>query len=266
MHPYALLVAARLLVAPAEAKGELVVNVDRPCVVVVNMRPYPTTGESIRVEFDSDKTGSQNVRIRNLLGEQTWAGRIEVPDGYRVELKWELGHMNVGDPSQIKAHLPKLSDRGLYFVNGELVTGPERRDPAEIRAGAKADPAAPASSEDPFLSAVADASTEGGGGGVPVAEAAPPPAEGGTGKVKLHNRNGSWANAWIDGTLHEFRGGFDLELTLPSGVHRVEFKDFRDKEVWWSGDLWVWADTTFELQFSQAAPPASLDRPEAWHP
>lgn len=266
MHPYAWVVAAGLWATPAEAKGELVVVVDRPCVVVVNMRPYPTTGDSIHVTFEADKAGSQNVRIRNLLGEQTWAGRVEVPDGYRVELKWELGHMNVGQPSLLKANLPKLSDRGLYFVDGELVSGPERRDPAEIRAGARAPAPAPTSHEDPFLSAVEEASSEGGGGGVPEGPAAAAPAEGGVGKVKLHNRTGSWANVRIDGALTEFRGAFDVELELPSGVRRVEFADFRDKEVWWTGALWVTAGETVELHFSQAVAPSAPDHPDAWHP
>lgn len=247
-----MVVLAPLLMSDALGAAELVVRTDRPCIVVVNLVPYPTSGGDVTVDLPSGKEGEQNVRIRNLLGEQQWAGKVEVPPDTRRLLKWELGHMNMEPPEPLRGHRPKLSDR----------------DGPPTRPGAKPEPApVEPLPEDPFVSAVADANEQGGGGNLPAPAPAPEaPPSGGTGAVTLANRTGSWANVRIDGALHEFRGDLAKTVALASGVHRVEIGEFRDKETWWSGELWIWPDFTVELQFSEAAAPVAINRAEAWHP
>ncbi len=267
----------------AHAASRLVVQVDRPCVVVVNMKPYPTQGSAVQIDFPDGKEGEQNLRIRNLLGEQQWAGQVDVPAEKKVVATWELRSMTFGPPEPLQdrpgAHDTKrdnLADRGIYVVDGELVHLQPGLDPFEVRELARKGklkpepaPTAPVSTEDPFLTAVAEASsTEVAGGGAPTEPAAPTraPEAGGLGSVQLRNRTGSWANVYVDGAKHEFRGEMEVLLELGTGAHRVEIKDFRDKGTWWAGELWIWPDFTVELHFDQAAPPAALNRAEAWHP
>lgn len=248
-------VLASLWSSPAAADAEVVVTADRPCIVVVNFAPYPTTGgQDVVVHLPDGREGEQNVRIRTLLGDQQWAGKVTVGPGQRATLVWARGGMTYGavealPPPKSKASVPRPSA--------------VRPEPAPTSAPAPFRPAPPG--EDPLVAVVRAAAVEGGGGGRPEAEPEPPPT-GSAASVTLANRTGSWANVSFDGEVFEFRGERERAIELGSGVHRVEFREFRDTQVWWSGELWVFPDDHLELQFSQAAAPAVPGRPDAWHP
>ena len=60
------------------------------------------------------------------------------------------------------------------------------------------------------------------------------------------------------------RGATVKELSLPTGSHLVEFKDFRDKATWFRGTVLVYADFVVELEFGQHAEPRALNRAYAF--
>jgi hypothetical protein len=266
----------------ANAKSVLVVQFDRPVVVVVNMKPYTPSGDSVVVEFPDGGEGTQNVRIRNLLGQQQWAGRIDVPAGHKVKLSWELQNMTVGEPELLEPpeERPKLTDQGYDIVDGQLVKlkpGQQQAAPQPAPAPEPRVPRAP--SEDPFLTVVEEVS----GGGTTPPQAEPPGEEGtdtdasatpapsglpplpaGVGEVWFHNRNTTWTNIHVDGQLHEVRQQDGFRVQLPPGEHMVRIGDFRDKETWWEGKVRVGEGQRLELQFSRADPPRVMDHPDAW--
>lgn len=235
----------------ARAAAEVVVSTDRPCVVVVNFAPYPTSGsQDVVVRIPDGKEGEQNVRIRNLLGEQQWAGKITAAPGQRATLVWARGGMTYGSVTAMPAPKSKTEVARPPPVRPEAPSPP----PVPIRAS---------TSEDPLIAAVKAGTAEGGGGVAPVP--LDPPPTGFAAQVTLQNRTGSWANISLDGEVFEFRGERERALEVGSGVHHVQVREFRDQKVWWTGELWVWPEDALTLQFSQAAPPAVPGRPDAWH-
>ncbi len=248
--------AATLLLAltgGASAAAEVVVRTDRACVVVVNFAPYPTSGGEVVVRVPDGKEGEQNVRIRNLLGEQQWAGKVDVGPGQRAVLAWASGAMTVGAAEAMPARSPPRE------------APPRPPAPAPAPRPAPAPIAAARPSDDPLVAAVRAAAESGGGGELAAVAEVQPPETGWPASLTLVNRTGSWANVRLDGELFEFRGELERAVPLGSGVHRVEVRDFRDAVTWWTGELWVWPDDTTALQFSQAAAPAVPGRPDAWH-
>lgn len=266
--------------APAHAASQLVLTSDRPVIIVVNAKPHSMTGspdEKIVVKFENGEEGHQNVRVRNLLGVQQWAGKVEVPRGHRITGWWNGKTFDMyKDEALPSARLAESRDRQA----GQRTTdAAERARLYRMRSGGGfPDPPIPEEDshplDDPYADAVREAGTSSAvppdEAGDPVAiedEApAPLPAAGGTGTLRLVHRTTSWANAYVDGELVEFRGDSAQELPLSTGPHDVVFRDFRDKEEWSRGTVYVYPDFVVELQFGQHAAPRAINRAEAFQP
>lgn len=253
------IVAAALLalVPTAHAESRLRLSSDRPVVIVVNMVPH-TVGENgtASVTIRDGKEGNQRVMVRNLLGQEVWSGMVEVPRNTEVRARWKGRSLEVistrpygGGPGKAKPQ-PRPGSQDLHHL---------------AQQGSPSDEVVALDDVDALIRQ-ADAT----GGGGAVAEpppGLPPPPEGQPSRIKLVNRTPSWANVYVDGQLHEFRGQTEpVELQLTSGAHRVEVKDFRDKEDWGTGTLWVYPDVVLELHFSKHEAPAARNLPEAWRP
>ncbi len=244
--------------------SELVLSSDRPIVAYVNLAPHPLKGGAHQVvlELDGGKTGVQRVALRNVLQELLWTGEVEVPDNHKVQLRYANRQVTVSEPQRMTRR--KLSDGGMRNVDGEWVRG--RVQPKPREAPRRVVPEAePAPAEDVFLGAVTEAgTTDGAGGQHRSATVVVRPGEGqGDGVLRLANRTTSWANLVVDGSDIPFRGERSQEITLASGPHALEVRDFREELVW-QGTVWVWPGETVELQFSESAEPAAPDRPDAW--
>jgi hypothetical protein len=254
-----LLLGAWLSIAAAES--QLVITSDRAVVVFVNLKPYPIKGGSkpLVVDFPNGKEGDQRVAVRSATSELLWTGVIDVPSGQRVHGEFIQRHLEVSPPEPLNG-MRKLSQEGLYNVDGEWTT----KRPAAVAVD-EPEPEPARKKDDVYLEAVSAAATA-DGVGVP-APAQPGemarPGPGGQGVLRLANRSTSWANVVVDGAVIEFRGERDRELSLASGAHVVEIRDFRQQLLFW-GTAWVWPDETIELQFSATAAPAVPERPEAW--
>lgn len=251
----------------ALAGSQLVLTSDRPVVAYVNMAPHPLKGGSHKVTLDlaDGKGGVQKVAIRNVLQELIWTGEVDVPEHHRVTLSYVNRRVAMSQPESIKRR--KLSDRGLYNVDGGWVKDRPGRDPRDVTSPKEA-PKPTGPKEDVFLGAVEEAGSTAGAGGQQEAEeeALSRPAPGlGDGVLRLANRTTSWANLVLDKEDVPFRGERSKELTLGSGPHFLEVRDFR-QELVWHGTVWVWPGETVELQFSESAEPAAPERPEAWLP
>ncbi len=253
-----------LLCSVALGGSQLVLTSDRPMVVYVNMAPYALKGGSHKIDVDlpDGKEGIQRVAVRNVLQELVWNGEVDVPEGHKVVFSYLNRRVMIGDPERIGRS--KLSERGLYNVDGDWVRDKANQNPLDVKP--KEEPVGPAQpGEDVFLGAVEEAgNTTGAGGQHTEAEVILRPQAGqGEGVLRLHNRTTSWANLVVDGSDIEFRGERDKELTLGSGPHSFEMRDLR-QELVWHGTVWVWPAETVELHFSASAEPAVPDRTEAW--
>ena len=247
-----------LLLSLAQAKSQLIVTTDRPIVVVVNLKPYPLQAGSAKlaVDFPDGKEGRQKVMVRSVLGKELWSGTVDVPVGKKVQGEWMAQQMVFGAPVALNRR--RLSDQGLYNVDGEWVYSSYEPKAKEVE-GPK-----PGEGEDLILDAVSEASGEEAVGGVQREEqAVERPAPGAPGVLALQNRTTSWANLVVDGEPVEFRGERRKELPVGSGPHQVEVRDFHHERVV-HGVVWVGADATVELHFSETAEPAVPGAPHAW--
>jgi hypothetical protein len=248
-----------LLMSVAAAKSQLIVTADRPCVVVVNLKPYPLQAGSAKLvlDFPDGKEGQQRMMIRSVLGKEMWSGTVDVPQGKKVHGEWISQRMVFGPP--IALDRPKLSDKGLYNVDG----GWEYRDrPPPV--GADTPQVEAVDRGDLVLDAIGEASGADDVGGVAREEQpVDRPAAGSPGVLALHNRTTSWANLVVDGQKVEFRGERRKEMPVGSGPHRVEVRDFHEELVY-AGTVWIGAEQTVELHFSETAPPAVPGDPTAW--
>jgi len=247
----------------ALAKSQLEVTTDKPVVVVINLKPYPVQGGAakLKIDFPDGKEGRQRMMVRNLLGQELWSGMVDVPVGKRVEARWENRDIYIAPPKSMSRR--RLSDKGLYNVDGEWVYSnkvPEEGSDDQLAQLEGVDPT------ELFVDVVAEASDSEDVGGV-AREEAPVhrPAAGSPGTLALQNRSTSWANLVVDGEPIEFRGERRKELPVGSGPHVVQVRDFHN-ELRFEGTVWIGADATVELQFSESVAPAVPGAPDAWEP
>lgn len=254
-----ILAAALLAHGTARAEARLRLTSDRPIVIVVNLVPYTFGDGTVHTaEFRDGREGLQNVRVLNLLGQEVWSGQVQVPEGYEVKARWSGRTFEVYDKRRLQEAAPA---RLATHQDGK--SGAARLDAIAANAST---PSAETQTLDEVESLLRQA--EPASGAAPPAESGPePPPAGIPSRLRLVNRTTSWANVYVGDEKLEFRGGVDpVEVELPSGEHRVAFKDFQDKESWGEGRVWVYPDLTVELHFSKNSPPAALNKPEAWHP
>ncbi len=246
----------------AQADSRLKLKADRAVVIVVNLVPHPMTGggsEEISIDLRDGQEGLQNVRVLNALGQEQWKGQILVKKDQLVKARWKGRIFEVYDRKAMAPdrqssnrrmpHRPVAGHKGLDALAASTTPGNSEDDvlaaiaEANAAAAAEEDPAAPAASEEPKA-----------------------PAGNGVSKLELVNRTSSWANAWVDGELaHEFRGkGNSVVLELSAGEHKVQFRDFQDKEDWGQGTITVSSDITVQLHFSKAEKPEAINRTDAW--
>ncbi len=263
-----------LITEGAQAESELVVQTDRPVIVVVNMRPYPTDGGTRHIPFVRAQAGVQKVRIRNLLGEQQWMGSVDLADGHEVTLLWADKGMTVGQPKPLAGadadSVGAIVPQPLVVIEPQL--GSEHGVGSEPPVGpavqlASPEPASTGASSarvDPFVAAATEGSVSGRGSAEPPTSEVVEPVGVGLGEVQFRNRTETWTNIVVDGQLHEVRGQPVVTLALPGGLHQVAFRDFQDRGSWWAGRVMVRAGDVVEVQFSKASAPASPRDPGAW--
>lgn len=254
-----ILAAALLVHGSANAESRLRLTSDRPIVIVVNLVPYTFADGTVHtVDFKDGREGRQNVRVLNLVGQEVWSGHVDVPKDHEVKARWSGRIFEVYDQRQLpgkavsrpSGHPGTSGAAKLDTIAATTSSGPEVEALEGVEALLKRAP-------EP-TTAVTTPTPEPG--------AQPPPA-GVPSRLRLVNRNTSWANVYVGEEKVEFRGGVDpVELELPSGEHRIAFKDFQDKESWGEGTVWVYPDLVVELHFSKNSPPAALNKPEAWQP
>lgn len=251
------------LISTALGASQLVITTDRPVVVFVNLKPHPLQPGSAKlvIDFPDGKEGEQRVAVRTVLQELVWSGPIDVPADTKVYAEWLQRRMQVGAPQPLQK--ARMSDKGVYNVDGEWVRGQAGVAPPVLPAPAPKPKPVPV--EDAFLDAVQDAGqVDGAGGALRSADVIVRPQAGqGEGVLRLANRSTSWSNVVVGDQEVAFRGERQRELTLPSGPHVLEVRDYVDV-LKWRGTVWVWPDETVELQFSEGAAPKVPERVEAY--
>lgn len=249
---------ALLLLFPASALAEarLRISSDRPIVIVVNMIPHTfAEGTTKTVDFKDGKEGRQNVTVRNLLGQEVWSGHVDVPRNHEVRARWSGRIFEVVETKTLASAPPSPRPAGATR------SGATKLD--QLAEDAGSGPRTPLDGVETLLAHAPDPVTA---VAVPSVGPTPPPA-GVPSTLKLVNRTTSWANVYVNGDRIEFRGKPEpIELDLPSGAHRVIVKDFQDREIWGQGEVWVYPDEVVELHFSRTPAPATVGKPDAWHP
>jgi len=249
-----LLVGLSLVASFPSVAAELVVESDRPVVVVVNFKPHTVAANnSVRVDIPDHKHGNQGVTIRSLLGEQLHSAKVAVARQEVVYCRWSGRSFEIykRETQIASAPAPAALPRPAPRPSSVPV------EPAPI----------PTLGEDVHLAAVEEAADPEAAPAAHQVEAGPisAPASGQVGKVLFVGRTTSWSNVFVDGELlHEFRGDRDFLADLPTGIRQVTMKDFQNKNAWAHGRLFVYPDFQVELQFGQHAEPSAINRPEAW--
>jgi hypothetical protein len=88
----ALVVIVGLLVSlSADARSRLVVESDRPVVIIVNGLPHPiaASGGEVSIDLGRGSEGYQNVKVVSMLGDQRYKGRVMVPPNTVVRYAWQ---------------------------------------------------------------------------------------------------------------------------------------------------------------------------------
>lgn len=270
-----------VLIASALAGSELSLTAVTPVVVDVDGQVVAVGGDDAQVV--PVDVGMVPLRVQGTDGAALGQTTVETFEGMRTRLTWDGQRLRVGD------RIPIPSD-GLKVVrdaDGNILSVPRldragRSSLPELAPAPRANTADPldvlvdgaAISADVYSAAVLEAGQrqEPPAEGEPaeaepievVAGPTPDPTPGAPGSLELVHRTTSWANAYVDGALVEFRGDSRRVLELTTGPHDVVFRDFRDRETWYRGEVVVYPDLVVELQFGEHAAPRAVNRPEAW--
>lgn len=102
-------------------------------------------------------------------------------------------------------------------------------------------------------------------GSVDLRASAPEVDDGALSEVVFVSRDGRWANLYVDGALAAYiTNDGEATLELAPGIHDVEIRDSRGRQVWHHGALTVAGGQAMEIGFARDLPPQVMGQQAAW--
>ncbi len=267
-----LILVATALALPAMANphSKLVITTDRPTVVIIDGEYLEYVDGTTNVEKRGLTPGKHVVEFKNMVGKVLGEIELNVPGGGPVEVRgrWANKEFELVDTVFLEVEEPKVVVVESY---------PEEHESVSVSVGVGG--VGVTVTESVGTTTTTTTTTEsvhggvgvyGGGvevtttettetvtvgghghGGVVVVHEEPverPPA---SRNVTFRVTDESWANVYIDGKLVYEPRAFAEEKTisLSTGEHHIEVKDFMDNDVWCRGTLVVdgWTDLIIGL-------------------
>jgi len=250
MRPFPTLLAAALSLllgaAPAAAHhaNQLLVTVDKPVVVIVDGQPLDYVDGTMRVELSNVTPGRHKVEIRSMLGKLLGEGELVFPEAGRdaiVRAEWKNGAFAVYDTAYVNApppavivieQPPRASTTTSVYVGGGLL-GPQ----ATVTTSSSSNSTTVTTSTGYGLGGavvVVEEHEHGAGRGPAVAVPA-------TRNLTLRSKDGEWGSVYLDGKkVWEIRAGAqEKTITVGTGEHTLEVRDFMENATWCKGLLVV---------------------------
>lgn len=193
-----------LAAALAGPRSEIAVTVDRPVAVIIDGQMMEYEEGTTRVVLRGASPGRHVVEIRNMVGKKVGEGMVELPArGDAVaRVMWAGGVFSVVDVVSLEPEAPP-STAPASTTTTTITTGfPVFPLGATIVVTETTTPAPPA---------------------VPAART-----------VTFRSVDQEWGSVYVDGKrVWEIRVGEpEKTLTLATGVHTVEVKDFMESATW----------------------------------
>jgi hypothetical protein len=272
--------------APAFAfhRNQLVVTVDKPVAVLVDGQVLDYVEGSTRCELHEVTPGKHLVEIRNLVGKLLAAGEVVFPGDSEaiVRAKYSGGAFSVYDTTFL-APEPGPGTTTVVVAGG--AGGPLAT--ASVSTTTSSSSTTTTVSSDGVMVGVGlgglglggtgsvsvtttetTTTTTGGGGGygggsVIVTEQVPASR-----RVTFRSTDGEWGSVYVDGKkVWEIRAGAqEKAITLSTGEHTVEIKDFMENETWCKGRLVVDGRTDLVVGLAEGQQPEVYNDSRAWRP
>lgn len=259
MTRIALLLLSLLLAVPAFANphSRIVITTDRPVVVVLDGAYLEYTEGTTNVEKWNIAPGRHLLEIKNMVGKTLYETDLQVPSGGPVELRarWKDKAFEIIDTVFVEAPAPAPE---VIVMEREAPV----HDRVSVSVGVPGHGGVIVSGSASSSSTHESVSVHGHHGGVvvvteetrhePDVRVAIPASR----TVTFRVTDGSWSNVYIDGKkVYEPRAMADEEtVTVATGEHTIEVKDFMDNEVWCRGTLYVDGHTDLIIGIAEEKP------------
>lgn len=256
---------ALALPALANPHSKLVITTDRPTVVIVDGEYLEYIDGTTNVEKRGITAGRHVVEFKNLVGKPLGEIELNVPSGGPVEVRarWVDKEFELVDTIFVEAPEPAVVVVESYPAGHDSVSVSIDGMGVGVSATAGTTTTTTTSSEtvsgglyghgvEVTTTETTETVTVGGhGGGVVVVHDDHQEARPASRNVTFRVTDDSWANVYIDGKLvYEPRAMADEKtISLSTGEHHIEVKDFMDNDVWCRGTLVVdgWTDLIIGL-------------------
>jgi len=264
--------------AEAGPRSKLLINTDRPIGVMVDGQMLNYTEGTSRVELHGVEPGVHVVEFRNFIGKLVGEGRVTFPGGGDaiVRAQWKNKTFSVYDTvmldpepiNTVRVEVPVHSQsNSLHIGHGGVSASVHSSESTTttttttttMMPGMGLHVSATANAESGHVSVggmhsevtVTETHTTSGPGVVVVEDRVPASRT-----VTFRTTDQEWANVYIDGAkVWELRA-MDTEktITLTTGEHTLEVKDFMENSTWCKGRLLVDGHTDLIIGISEGRP------------
>lgn len=269
------------LASPAFAghRSQFVVTVDKPIVVIVDGKMLEAQEGSYALTMTDPGPGRHRVEFRNFVGKLVGQGEFDFPlsGDAIVRARWAGERFSVYEIVPLEPEVVVVAQP--QPVGGVVVAGPGGAvvvggtvGGAVVTGGVVGGTVA-VGGVTTTTTTVHTGGVVGGaivtGGvvlptGVVVVEQRPPqtvvveqrPAPAQSRSVTFRSTDGEWASVYVDGKkIWEVRvGTTERAITLPTGDHTIEVKDFMENTTWCKGRLFVSGYTDLVIGISEGGP------------
>ena len=281
MRPFAFVLLLSLLPASVLAgpRSELTITVDKPIAVLIDGQMLEFEENSMAVKLIDVGPGRHQVEFRNFFGKLVGSGQIDFPlDGDAIaRARWTGGKFQVYEivplapEREVHEQVVVGAVVGVPMMGGAVVTTTGTTNTATVGVGVGTVGVGIGVGTVGLGGAVVTTGTTmtttsttvttgmvGGTTGVVVVQEAPRArSQPVIRKVTFRSTDGEWGSVYVDGKrVWEIRAGAqEKSITLMSGEHTVEIKDFMENECWCKGTLVVSYDRDLTIGLTKEQPP-----------
>jgi hypothetical protein len=264
--------------AQAGHRSKLLINTDRPIAVLVDGQMLEFVEGTTRVELHNVDPGLHMIEFRNMFGKLVGEGRVTFPGGGDaiVRAQWKDKTFSVYDTvmlepevASVVVQVPAYHEKTTLHVGMGGVSASVHASESTTTTTTTTTSVSPgmgvhvvaghgmggmhmgAHGVHSEVTVTETTHTTTGPGVVVVEERVPA-----TRTVTFRSTDEEWANVYIDGArVWEIRA-MDTEksITLSTGEHTLEVKDFMENETWCKGRLLVDGHTDLIIGITEGRP------------